>query len=441
MPNPPKARSHPESARRRKPSAAAPSAADAEAGTVAKGAAYAPAVKAGLHATTQRVQEMHQAVSGHTFDTLLRVPGLSVPTRIVQGVHDAIIHGVYAAVRQGTGAAFTLAGGAEQRLAGDADRTPGAKEQSLRSALNGVFGDALDAMSNPLAIRMGLHAHGEPLAMTPAVLGTLRPRVLVFVHGLSCDERSWAARPNVWANLPAAALPPHGELADYGSMLELELPASAVYLRYNTGLALDDNAQALAELLAGLQGLAPQVNDIVLIGHSMGGLVTRRALTLAADSGMAWPRLVATLICIGSPHQGAALERLGVLTSAALGLTKTTRPLARIADARSAGIKDLAHGLKRKKVHTAVPGRPLALKLVFGTLGDEADTVLGPLIGQWLGDGLVQTPSASDRGNEGDVERCELQGLGHMALLSHPRVYALLRRWLGVAGAQSSAGV
>jgi hypothetical protein len=31
----------------------------------------------------------------------------------------------------------------------------------------------------------------------------------------------------------------------------------------------------------------------------------------------------------------------------------------------------------------------------------------------------------------GDVERVELAGLGHMALLNHPRVYELLRRWLG----------
>ena len=46
-------------------------------------------------------------------------------------------------------------------------------------------------------------------------------------------------------------------------------------------------------------------------------------------------------------------------------------------------------------------------------------------------DGLVQTASASEQGLQGDVERCEVAGLGHMALLSHPRVFAHLLRWIG----------
>jgi hypothetical protein len=49
-----------------------------------------------------------------------------------------------------------------------------------------------------------------------------------------------------------------------------------------------------------------------------------------------------------------------------------------------------------------------------------------------LGDGLVTTTSASDASLTGDVQRVELAGLGHMALLNHPRVYALIRDWLAV---------
>ena len=51
-----------------------------------------------------------------------------------------------------------------------------------------------------------------------------------------------------------------------------------------------------------------------------------------------------------------------------------------------------------------------------------------------LGDGLVRAASAADDGLTGDVERIELAGLGHMSLLNHPRVYAVIRRWLGVPG-------
>ena len=443
MPSPPKAGPRPDAAPRRKRAAVAesPLPSPVAPDQAAPDAAYAPALNAGLQATTNRVQEMHQTIAGHTFDTLLNVPGLATLTRIVQGVHDAITQGVYAAVRHGANATLSLADGAE-RL-GSAGRVPGAKEQSFRSVLNAAFGDTLDAMSNPLAIRMGLHANGKPITLDPEALTGLQSKVLVFIHGLGCDERSWIGRPQTWADAAGPAASKPGVPLDYGAMLERELPVSAFYLRYNTGLALDANGEALADLLTQLVAAAPHVRELVLIGHSMGGLVARQALAVAvavaAERGMAWPPMVRLLICLGSPHQGAPLERLGTLTSKALGMTKTTQPLARIVNARSVGIKDLGDGLKRKKGAGTVAVSPLAIKLVFATLVDEADTVLGPWIGKMLGDGLVQAPSASDEGLTGDVERCELPGLGHMALLSHPRVYALIRRWLGPPKSTPSA--
>ena len=409
-------------------------------------AGYAPALNAGFQATTDSVQQMHTAIAGTAFEALLRLPGLTLPTRIVQGIHDAITHGVYAAVRHGGGAALAAAGGAERLVSDpDPDRTPGAKEQAVRSALNGVFGDALSASANPLAIQMGLHAAGRPVAVTPLALQGLRARVVLFIHGLACDERSWDGRPSAWEGsawsgvmAPAASAVAY----QYGALLERELPVSAIYLRYNTGLAIDANARSLADLIEQLLAAAPQVQDIVLIGHSMGGLVARRAHDMAAAAGMAWPRCAPMLICLGSPHEGAPLEQLGALAAAALSLTDTTRPLARIANARSTGIKDLRHGLKKMDSSRGLKGKrgaslqPLALKLVFGSLGDEGDaTAMGALIAQVLGDGLVQPPSAAASQLDGNVERCAVPGLGHMALLSHPRVYAFIRRWLGAAEA------
>ena len=401
-------------------------------------AGYAPVLKAGFHATTDSVQEMHAAIAGETFDALLRVPGLSVPTRIAQGVHDAITQGVYTAVRHGGGAALSMAAGPD-RLTADSGRVPGFDASSLRSALNGAFGDALEASSNPLAIRMGLHAHGLPVALTPASLASLRERVLVFIHGLACDERSWEGRAPAWDASPWAALSAPGASFEYGTLLERELPVSALYLRYNTGQAIDTNARAFAEMLEQLLGAAPQVREIVLIGHSMGGLVARRAHDTATAAGLAWPRRTPMLICIGSPHQGAPLEQLGLLSAAASSMSDATRPLARPANARRTGSQGLRQGSKGKRATTLEASRRPALKLVFGSLGDEDESALGKLIGQVLGDGLVQPSSASASGVEGDVERCALPGLGHMALLSHPRVYVLLRRWLGAPDAGPSA--
>ena len=175
---------------------------------------------------------------------------------------------------------------------------------------------------------------------------------------------------------------------------------------------------------------APQVEQWVLIGHSMGGLVARRAHEIAATEALRWAQHTPMIVCLGSPHQGAALEKLGHALSVALDATEVTKPLARVANARSRGVKDMRRGLKGSATPSAAP---LALRLIFATLGDASNSVIGPLLGQVFGDGLVRARSAADDGLTGDVQRVELAGLGHMGLLNHPRVYAEIRRWLGAA--------
>jgi hypothetical protein len=76
---------------------------------------------------------------------------------------------------------------------------------------------------------------------------------------------------------------------------------------------------------------------------------------------------------------------------------------------------------------------PVPLRLVSGNLADESNGLTAELVGRVLGDGLVPRHSAEDAGLGGDVQRVELPGLGHMALLHHPQVYALLREWVRAA--------
>jgi pimeloyl-ACP methyl ester carboxylesterase len=397
-------------------------------------ASYAPVLNTALQATTASVQAMHQAIAGKTFDSLQLVPGLAVPTRIVQGVHDAISQGVYAAVRHGGGAAFALAGGVE-RFTTDSSRQPQGKELAVRSALNAAMGDRLEASGSPLAVQMGLFADGAPLDVSKAALAHLPARVCLFIHGLACDEQSWNLRSDAWGTSPWAGTLTLGAPIRYGALLHSELGIGSLYLRYNTGVAIEPNAQQLAALLTHVARAAPQVREWVLVGHSMGGLVARAALALARSERLAWAARAPMLVCLGSPHQGAPLEKIGHLTTAALGLSKVTQPLGRIANARSQGIKDLRQGLKGRSVaastvHGPEPA-PVALRFVSATLGDAGDRVMGPLIGKLFGDGLVMASSASDEGLLGDVLRVEIKGIGHMALLNHPRVYAVLREWLG----------
>ncbi len=394
-------------------------------------AGYAPVVKAGLAATVQTVHDMHHAIANTAFDGLQRLPGLSAPTRLVQGVHDAITQGVYAAVRHGSGALISMAGVAE-RLATDVSGSPEGRERAVRSALNGVFGDALAQAGSSLSVRLGFHHDAAPLPLTAPALAGLRARVCVFIHGLACDEQSWRRPSAAWQGSAWEHSMPPGEAIHYGALLAQDADISALYLRYNTGLPVADNARQLAEQLEQLIDAAPaRVRELVLVGHSMGGLVARAACELAAADKRVWLGHVRLLVCLGTPHQGAMLEQWGHLTSLALGLSKVTQPLARVANARSQGIKDLRHGL-RTKGSGKTPASPpaLALRFISACLGDESDSLMGSLVGKAFGDGLVLPHSAADDGLVGDVQRVELAGLGHMALLNHPRVYAPLREWL-----------
>jgi pimeloyl-ACP methyl ester carboxylesterase len=376
---------------------------------------HAVALKAGFNTIASEVQNMHLAISSKTFDALAHVPGVSVPAAWVRTAHDAITHGVYSAVRHGGKAALNAAGVAEHLLV-DADAPPRPAHRAGISALNGVFGDALAQANNTLAVRMSLHQHGAELALTPEALGDLRPRIAVFIHGLACDETSWLVKGDT-------------NNSDYGSGLERDLGMSAIYLRYNTGLSVDDNAQALSDMLERLVQNAPaRVRELTLIGHSMGGLVARRACALAAASNDSWQRRIGSIICLGTPHQGSGWEKLGHVTAAALNVSRVTQPLARLANARSRGIQDLRRGLKTKAVFEKPVEPPL--RLITGSLSHDTSSLMGKLAGSVLGDGLVAQRSAADDGLTGDVQRLHLPGLGHMALLHDARVDAALRRWL-----------
>jgi pimeloyl-ACP methyl ester carboxylesterase len=380
--------------------------------------AYAPALKTAAQALTTRVQEMHTAISDKTFRAVQAIPGLAAPAGLVQRAHDAIAGGVYAAVRGGAAAAMLLAAEAE-RLFRDGARPPEGRELALRSALNAAAGDALAEAHSALAVRMTLHAQAQVLddACAPALWAALGPRVVVFIHGLACDEQSWRLFGEAWQE---SAWP--GEGVHYGALLERELSISPLYLRYNTGLSIHDNARDLGKQLERLAARAPQVRELVLVGHSMGGLVARAACEEAAADSL-WRTRVGCVICLGSPHRGAPLEQLGQFVSAALGVSEVTRPLQTLANARSRGVRDLRRGL-------AEPTHPEpALRLVAGSLG-QAASAGGRMLRAALGDGLVTVRSALDERVSGDVQRAELPGLGHMALLNHPRVYLLLRQWL-----------
>jgi pimeloyl-ACP methyl ester carboxylesterase len=275
--------------------------------------------------------------------------------------------------------------------------------------LNGALGDHLARTRNGLAIEMAWVRDG--VAIAPAQL-TVGPRVVVLVHGLMANEASWQF--------------PDGN--DYGALLARDLSFAPAYVRYNTGLPIVDNGRHLARLLAELTQQHPSIQELVLIGHSMGGLVLRAACHVAHAEGLPWLDRVRRAFYVGTPHLGSPVERVGRVVAKILQNIPDpyTQLIAEIADARSAGIKDLGDGAH------PIPLLPqIEHHVIAGSLWES------PHLALLFGDLLVPVKSATS-GLVTDAaamalpqERVHvLRGIGHNALAHSPVVYDLLRGWL-----------
>ncbi len=366
------------------------------------------------------VGDMHAGIASRPF------AALGPTARPVQAIHDGISTAIYSGLRTGLRAAGR-GGGELAALRSGEEGSPLAS--TLRGslalgALNGLYGNHLEAHGNELALPMTLRPDGEP-----------GPCIAVFVHGLCETDDAWHV------------LPPGGEPGRpaYGDRLRDELGLTPLYLSYNTGLHISDNGRRLAELLDDLERDWPvPVDEITLVGHSMGGLVARSACHHAVVAGLSWSRAVRHVFCLGSPHLGADLEKGVNVLGWALGRLPETRAFGEVLNARSAGIKDLRYGscveddwrdgdldeLLRDRC-SEVPFLPgAAYYFVAASLRD------GP-VGSLFGDLLVRLPSASGRGSgrgrriEFEVDNGrELTGLTHFDLLNHPDVYEQLRTWI-----------
>ena len=298
------------------------------------------------------------------------------------------------------------------------------------AVLNGLVGNYLARTNNGLATEMSLYHHEQPLALERDALRiahpAARPRLVVFVHGLMNTEHVWRM--------------PDG--TDYGSLLERELDWTACYVRYNTGVAIAENGARLSALLEALVEAYPApLEELLLVGFSMGGLVIRAACHASAIAGHGWRAHVRRIVYVGTPHLGAPGERLGKLTSSMLASIPNayTRLIAEIVNLRSDGIQDLAHAVLREEdrgvarklwdlrdARHPVPFLPdIEHHLIAGTL------FVDPRLALLFGDSVVHTASATYAGQVLELlppERVHvLPGLGHLALAHHPQVYKTLK--------------
>jgi pimeloyl-ACP methyl ester carboxylesterase len=319
------------------------------------------------------------------------------------------VRGVAGAVGKGGDSLLSLA---ERRIGGErrlSKRREFAVPLGFRSALNGVVGDRLEALANPMALPMTIEAHRwSRSGVHRAARG---PRVL-FIHGLCMTDEHWQA--------PTA----RGE--DFGDRLARESGLRPLYLRYNTGLAIAENGRRLAALLEiRHRGRRAWQEPFHVVAHSLGGLVLRSAIAEGLSQGHVWTERLQHVVSLGTPHDGAPLERLGKSVEAALRLSRFSSPWAVLASVRSVAIQQLGHAAV-----APWPSVPPSLRwhAVAGALGSRDRGRLGA----FLGDGLVPVASALGQHREGSApefaERTVLQGVGHLALVRHPSVAHLLIR-------------
>jgi pimeloyl-ACP methyl ester carboxylesterase len=309
----------------------------------------------------------------------------------------------------------------------EGDSTP--TRDAFVSAVNGVYGDHLVRTGNPLAIEMSLRYRDRPLDLDK-LAGAFggEPdaapggRMLVLVHGLCMGDLQW-----------------NHEGYDHGAALADEFGYTPLYLRYNSGRHVGDNGRAFAELLEIVVANWPRpVEELVILGHSMGGLVARSACHHGQAAGHAWLAHLRKLVFLGTPHHGSPLERGGHGLDFVLEASPYSAPFTRIGRTRSAGITDLRHGSVTTGAHRTVP-LPAGVKCyaAAATLGARRSLLSERLIG----DGLVPLDSAlgrhADPGRTLAIPRTRQwvgHGMGHLELLSRAEVHAQLREWLRDAG-------
>ncbi|MFF0544028.1 esterase/lipase family protein [Nocardia thailandica] len=374
------------------------------------------------------IAAIHRAISDRVFAAVrLGVGPAADPVKVV---HDAITDGVYAAVG-GTGFAVGEIAAAVP-VPGRAVPSRTVWGAGVLAAVQGLIGDTLRDERPILASPMTVRVAGEPVPAellsrhVPSPTG----RLAVFLHGLAETEHAWRL----------------GGRAPYGDRLADDLGFTPVYVRYNTGLHISENADQLCTVLDKLVSCWPvPVREIALIGHSMGGLVARSACHQATVEGLPWVRPVRTLVCLGSPHAGAPLAGTAHYAAAALDLLPETAPLSALVRRRSAGIRDLRQAALLEQDWDDLEPDVLAARVMaevplldgathyFVTASVTADP-RHPL-GRIVGDGLVLGGSGSGRAHARRLGFDGVNGLhvgsaNHFTLLNTDPVYTALRSWL-----------
>jgi pimeloyl-ACP methyl ester carboxylesterase len=390
---------------------------------------------AALGEVAELVQDVHRAVSGRLFGLLGRN---AAPVKLI---HDGVSTIAYSSTRLGVRVLPAAIGAVAAELGTpSADSVHGsARGHFVLNALNGFWGDRLAEQRASLAPPLSIRTHdGELRRLADNVLHDVGERatgrIVLFVHGLCENDRFW------WFG----AGKQHGDpRVTYGSMLRDEHGWTPLYVSYNSGLHISANGRELAgRIEAIVAGWPVPVEEIAIVGHSMGGLVARSAASQGAALGQAWIARLRHIVGLGAPHHGAPLERFVNAGTHAMNRLPETRPFAIWLNRRSVGIKDLRYGaivdedwwgvdpderlIDRRTATALLPG--VTYSAASATLSRRPDGLLAH-------DLLVQHRSAHGIHPTRRIAFAEERSFHmgrktHFDLLNDPLVHEQLRVWL-----------
>ena len=311
------------------------------------------------------------------------------------------------------------------------------EQEAIRSVLNGVIGDYLEKNKNPLKIEMQFRHQGIAIYLDEKKLKETYPKIngkiLLMVHGSCMNDIQWTQNEN-----------------NHGEILAKELGKTPIYLNYNSGLHVSTNGRKLSDLLENLVLNWPvAIEEISILAHSMGGLVTRSAFFYGEEHQKNWTKNLKKIIFLGTPHHGAPLEKAGNILDVILETIPYSKPFARLGKIRSAGVTDLRYGnlidedwqnVDRfkmqgdKRQHVQLPEN-VDCYSIAGVVGKKSISISSKLVG----DKMVNVKSALGKHKKTSKNLQFLKEntyisyeTSHVELLSNPKIYAKIKSWMSL---------
>lgn len=376
--------------------------------------------------TTDLVEDMHRRVVHPPF----------LPSTPIQHLITSIAGVSYKSIKWST----RLIGYGVDKILGQFSTVIGEvkttdEREAMRAVLNGVIGDYLEKSENPLKITMQFRYDAKAIPLESKsiqkTLPTINGKILLMVHGSCMNDIQWTRKGH-----------------NHGTFLAKELDMTSIYLHYNSGCHISTNGKGFNALLEELVLHWPvPIEELVIIGHSMGGLVARSAIHYGQQQQKSWIKHLKKVIFLGTPHHGAPLEKAGNYVDVVLETIPYSKPFARLGKIRSAGVTDLRygnlvdedwqdsdrfkmHGDQRKNI--SLPDQ-VACYCIAGVAGKESKSKSSILIG----DKMVGIKSALGQHKNPDKildfkkeNTWIAYETTHSELLSNPEIYTKIKEWV-----------